>query len=229
MSSTKLSTSNSEIFNMHKPAYYLAVVSLHLYMLKWHDDLYPEPYYQKICYLTLMSFFINLGYYTWMLVSSLNIIKKNFDTIESCYFKLAFCLSFVVFSLFWAMIMFDRNMVIDPDNQTPTFLNVFTHGGNFVLNIFEHIYVKPRGDATRINIFFFIGFLVVYSSSLKIIASFTEFCAYPFVKTAPIFHYFVVNVIGFSLICMGDKAFRLLIKKEFLELKQSNLVKAIKN
>lgn len=228
MSSTKFSTSNSDVFNMHKPVYYLTVVSLHLYMLKWHDDLYPQPYYQKVCYLTLLSFFLNLGYYSWMLIDSLKIIKKNFDTIESCYFKLAFCLSFVVFTLFWAMIMFDRNMVVDPDNATPTFLNCFTHGGNFILNIFEHLYVKPRGDATRINIFFFAGFMVIYSSTLKLVASLTGFAAYPFVEKAPIFHYFIVNLIGLGLVCMGDKAFRMIIKKEFLELKQSNLVKSIK-
>jgi hypothetical protein len=162
-----------------------------------------------------------------MLISSLNIIKKNFASLEDSYFKLAFCLSFVVFTLFWAMIMFDRNMVIDPDNETPTFLNVFTHGGNFLLNIFEHLYVKPRGDATRINIFFFTGFMVMYSSSLKLIASLTGFAAYPFVDKAPILHYFIVNVIGLCLVCMGDKAFRMLIKKEFLELKQNKIIKTM--
>lgn len=215
-------------FAISRPIYYFAVVSLHYYMLKWHDHLYPNPYYQKVCWLTLMSFFMNFSYYSWMLVDSLNVFKKNFTKVENSYFKFIFCISFVVFSLFWTIMMIDRNMLINPEDETPTFLNIFTHGGNFVLNLFEHLFVKPRGDSTKISYLFFIGFMLIYSSGLKLVFSFSGFLAYPFVEKAPILHYAIVNLCGFLLVCLGDKAFRMLIRKEFYELNQSKLAKMVK-
>lgn len=215
------------IASVQKPVYYLAVTSLHLFMLKWHDHLYPNPYYQKVCWLTMMSFFINLIYYSYMLMASLGIIKRKLNKLEDSYFKMAFCISFVVFLLFWTIMAVDRNMLLNPEDNTPTILNIFTHGGNFVLNIFEHIVVKPRPNASNINTMFFLGFLLTYSACLKIIFYLTGFAAYPFVEKAPLLHYMIINIVGLLMVALGDKTFRMLIKDEFREV-ENKIIKAIK-
>src|SRR5690349_12412826 len=92
--------------------YYLVIVLLHWYMMRWLQAIIKMPFSQEISYLTHISFYINFVYYIYVLLlhTSLNNKIKHANFLRGL-FKFGYSLSFSVFVLYWALILVDPKLL----------------------------------------------------------------------------------------------------------------------
>lgn len=96
-------------------------------------------------FLTHISFYLNFVYYTlrFFIVIGLskNVLDKEFF---KNFFQFQYVISFIVFTLFWGMFLSDPHLLSKADIPVNPYTNLFLHGGNFLFNFFEHLYMNPR-------------------------------------------------------------------------------------
>ena len=114
MKESKINSDFKKIF------YYIGLVILHYAIHYWSHSVFVIPFMRRICFLTNISLFLNTVYYTSMLLVHLNLIKFHPD-LEKGLFKFAYCISFVVFSLYWAMVVFTPELLYKGSFRHPSY------------------------------------------------------------------------------------------------------------
>lgn len=195
--------------------YYLCVVLAHFYFNHWVVELFNTPILIRLCYLTNLSFFINMIYYIIILIEHIlqrRIVTKSF--INS-YFKFAYSISFVVFVLYWAMITINPSLLAKDGKFLPIILDLFLHGANYVLNLIEHIYLDPKEDSDYVNYKVYFIFMVFYKSMIHLVYHLAGIVVYPLVTKLNITGNIILLCSGYSLIMLGDFTYKLMMKKEY--------------
>jgi hypothetical protein len=188
--------------DFRKIFYYLALVILHYAIHYWSHTVFPIPFMRRICFLTNISLLLNTIYYTSMLLVHLNIIKFRSD-LEKGLFKFAYCISFVVFSLYWAMVVFHPELLYKGSFRLPIVLDLLLHGTNYILNVVEAKFISPR-ENYNIKLVCYLIFCILYGILLKFVLHFLEWSTYPFVETSSLFEYLVILLISLGLVLFAD-------------------------
>jgi hypothetical protein len=199
----------TEKINSQKIVYYFALTALHFIIHFWSHNLYDIPILRRLLYLTNISLYLNTVYYASMLLVHTKLI--NFHRhFELSYFKFCYVISFVVFTLYWAMMLLDPKLLIkDKTLQSPVVLDLLLHGANFILNLVEIKFINPR-ENYDINYFFYVGFCIVYGAILKIALNVFEWAVYPFVHSASHVEYVVILSCALGLVLVGDVSYCLI-------------------
>lgn len=206
--------------NVKISGYYLVLTALHVYMYNWLEIIFPARFLTRLAYLTMLSFFCNLLYYTWMLLVNLNIKQLHNRNLEVKLFRFNFSLSFVVFILYWGVIIANPSLLYKQGHRIPLILDLFLHGANFVLNLAEHFYVSPKYDNDKINFKPILVFLAFYSILLQILFHGYNLSVYPLVESLGLVGYGLIVLIGFCLMVFGDLVYSNFSRKKKTQPKQ---------
>ncbi len=210
--SAGISKRNTRVF------YYCVIILAHLYMHFWLKDIFPETsFFRRLCYLTNMSFFLNLIYYSYVLIMHVPYGNrfKHFKFLQA-YFKFCYAISFVVFILYWGMVISDPSLLISrPDKKMlPLALDLFLHGANFILNFVEHVFVFPKSDSKAIGVLSYLLFSFCYAFFMKFLYHSHGIEVYPFVSKLGILEFSLLIGIATFLVFLGDLTYRFFLKKE---------------
>ena len=191
------------------------IVEIILIMICVWDRVVNIPKFPKcLLYLTQIDLYINMIYYLLRLY-------YNFQNIESkghyqLFFNFNFCISFVVFIMYWPMFFFDRKTLYRNDKEitVPTLLNLLLHGGVFINNLFELLFTfKKRKNYSYINIWFYFCFTILYVGILYIIKIIFNIKVYPFIYGSLI-KFIVISLLGFISCLIGHYLYIFLTKKQ---------------
>jgi hypothetical protein len=204
--------------------YYMFICGLHFGMYYYSSITLPLPFYRKVLYLTNMSFYLNMIYYTWMLLTDHGIFhnSKYFNkNTEAAYFKFSYCLSFVVFLMYWGMVFANPDLFGPGRLKIPYFLDLFLHGANYVLNLVEILVVNHKENSRKVGWQTYLAFTIFYGILLQTVYAVTEIAVYPFVKNLTLVNFFVLNSISFTLVMIGDLSYKgiHILKRKYIKLK----------
>jgi hypothetical protein len=198
--------------------YYSFLVVLHLHVDHISRSLYKNlTLLQHFSFNTNMSFYFNLFYFSYLLLIHLPFGNKlkNSKFLESLS-KFNFSVSFVVFSIYWGMVAIDPSLILqDHANRILPFkYDLFLHGGNFLLNLIEHLYVFPKTDAKSIGFTILTFFYVAYLIYLKVLFHYYNVVIYPFIGVLELSQVFILLISAVVLVNTGRFIYSLLAKKE---------------
>ena len=198
--------------NQKIKTYYFLLTLLHIYMFNYSRKTFPNmTFYGMARFLTHISFYVNGFYFITKFLTHIPILNALFTPIhEKCgkkIFRFGFSLSFVVASMYWGMRLADPKLLLPSGLVIPIDLDIFLHGGNFILNFLEHIFIQPEHNYQNSNKIFLM-FLIIYSIFLKVAYHAFGIFSYPFVKEKSPFVYLIVVVFGMLFLMSGDLIFR---------------------
>ena len=194
-----------------KIVYYIAICLLHLYFQR--EALSTVPLEKQLCFLTLISLHLNSIYFIYMLLSGLKLLNRN-DKNERFAIKFLFSLGFTVTVVFWLMYTFVPHLLMRPNVTIPLMLNLFIHGGSFLLLFIEITFVQKRLNCEDCNYKTFTIFSAGYGVYLKLIYMITGFAAYPFVATNIEFVVVLAPGVGFCL--LGEVLYNKILEQNIL-------------
>jgi hypothetical protein len=187
-----------------KLAYYTLTVLAHLIIDRWLNIIYPIPFFNRLCYLTGISFYLNTVYYVSMLLIYLKQITF-YKSFEQSLFKISYLISFVVFILYWSIVLINPSLVLEQKISFPFVLDFFLHGVNFVLNLVEAKIISPKQNF-KFHYLFYLAFCVTYGVMLKVMFHAYGWAVYPFVAVG-ILEYLTILIMGLGLIILGDMSY----------------------
>ena len=150
----------------------------------WDRKVNIPKFPKNFLFLTQICLYTNIVYYS---IGSYNNIKQqmtvNKNTKLLLLFNFNFCVSFVVFIMYWSLLFIDKSNLYRKDSkiQVPTLLNMLLHGGVFTSNLVEIFFVNKRSKKPYINIIFYFFFTFIYLSLLYILKIFFDIKVYPFI------------------------------------------------
>lgn len=206
--------------------YYCLIVIIHLYMHLWLINVFPETsLFRRMCYLTNISFYLNLIYYSYVLIMHVPYGNrfKHFTFLQA-FFKFCYSISFVVFILYWGMIFSDPSLLISNTDRKmlPLILDLFLHGANFILNFIEHVFVFPKSDSRAMGIVFYFVFSIFYACFMKFLYHSHRIEVYPFVSKLGIFEFTAFIGLATLLVYIGDLTYRFFLKVEKISHEKDN-------
>jgi hypothetical protein len=191
--------------DFRKIFYYLGLVIIHYAVHYWMHSIFTLPFLKRICFLTNISLLLNTIYYTSMLIVHLRIIKFH-KNLERGLFKFSYCISFVVFTLYWSMILMNPKLLNPGNFSLPILLDLFLHGANYLLNVVEMKFINPK-ENMEIKVIYYVLFCIIYGVLLKLVLYYLEWAVYPFVHSASHIEYFIILIIALMLVLLADHTY----------------------
>ena len=193
--------------------FYLSIVTFHFCMYVWLKVSIPNiPLLQHLSYLTIICFFLNLIYYSWVLVlnSRYQSYFENYSGLNY-FFRLIYSLSLVVMIMYWGMALFNPDAIYNARKSLmPIALDLFLHGGNYFLNLFHYIFVYNKTNVRKFSNFLtIIIFLVTYSIWIRVLYLTVDIIVYPFAAKSLI-TFLTVITFGSFFALFADFTFYLL-------------------
>ena len=138
--------------------------------------------------------------------------KEDFNKL----FNFLFALSLTVGVMFWAMYLDNPNSVLQAGEYIPLPLNLFIHGGTFVLFLTEQLLIYPRKTNDRCSILVYATFIVCYIILLESTLYLTGYAVYPFVKEAKPLEKTLTYLQAFLMVLIGHALYYFLsrVQKE---------------
>ena len=137
-------------------------------------------------------------------------------------FNFNFCVSFVIFIMYWSMLFLDKATLYKKETKikVPTLLNLLLHGGVFTANIFEIFIINKNKNKPYINIIFYFCFTVFYVGILYFLKMLFEIKIYPFIY-GNILKFLLISSSSF-IICLIGHYIYILITKQKVDKKDEN-------
>ena len=187
------------------------------------DRIVNIPKFPKnFLFLTQIDLYINMLYYFICLYY--NTTKKaEIKGKYQLFFNFNFCVSFVVFIMYWSMFIFARETLYKKDTKliAPFSLNILLHGGVFTINIFEIILTRKRAKNSYIKIWFLLFFTIVYVGILYLAKLLFNIKVYPFIYGS-IFKFIIVTVSSFIVCLIGNFIYSLIMKTKKAKSKEKD-------
>jgi hypothetical protein len=187
ISTTDISYSKSNCLTTRilRILYYSLMVILHLHVDNISRSLFKHlTLLQHLSFNTNMSFYLNQFYCIYVLLIYLPYGNKlkNSKFLE-VYSKFSFSISFLVFSIYWAMIAIDPSLILsDHKNRLlPLQYDLFLHGANFLFNLIEHLYVFPKSNTQAVGFLIITSFYTLYLIYLIILYYIFDVITYPLI------------------------------------------------
>ena len=150
----------------------------------WDRKVNIPKFPKNFLFLTQICLYTNIVYYS---ISSYNNIKQqmtiNKNTKLLFLFNFNFCVSFVVFIMYWSLLFIDKTNLYRKDSkiQVPALLNMLLHGGVFIANLFEIFLIIRQQKVSYVKTLFFLIFTVVYVGILYLVKLLFNIRIYPFI------------------------------------------------
>jgi hypothetical protein len=203
-----------------KIIYYSFLVVLHLHVDYVSRSLYRNlTLLQHFSFNTNMSFFFNLFYFSYVLILNLpfgNSNKTNNLKFLQILAKFNFSISFVVFSFYWGMVAYDPSLILqDHANRILPFkYDIFLHGGNFLLNLVEHVFLFPKSDTNFIGFSILTCFYTIYLFYLKLLFHYFNIVIYPFIGVLELYQLGIILLSAVTLSNSGRFLYSFLARKD---------------
>jgi hypothetical protein len=212
------SKSNSLTTRTFRIVYYSIMVILHLHVDNVSRTLYKHlSLLQHFSFNTNMSFYLNQFYFMYVLLIHLPFGNKLKNSkILEVYSKLSFSISFLVFSIYWAMIAINPSLILsDHKNRLlPLQYDLFLHGANFIFNLIEHLYIFPKSNTKKIGFFILTSFYTLYLTYLMILFYVFEVVTYPLIGMMNFYQFVILLLSAVVLSNTGSWIYGLLTKYE---------------
>ena len=128
--------------------------------------------------------------------------------LERNFFRFNFCLSFLIFILYWGIIFSNKEAIIPKDVVIPPLLDFLIHGGNFLVNFIAHLMVNEHiEDNLLISWKFFFLLSIFYATFYKIIYFIFDYSVYPLVAVMDFKIYLLLIIIATILFLIGEYLF----------------------
>lgn len=210
---------NSLANKSNRSYYYFVLFILHIFIFIWFQIVLSpfQGFFKHFCYMTMMSFYLNFIYYTWMLLIEKKIIKNSNIEFQHTYFKFSYNLSFIVFVMYYGMILVNPAMLSSGRLEFPILLDVFLHGLNYLFNVVEVLFINPKENSHKVNKFTYIVFSIAYSSFLLILWHVFEIVVYPFVKDLSLVKFVGLTLSNLAMIYVGDLSYKYILKHKSMK------------
>ena len=175
------------------------------------------PY--NFLYLTQIDLYINIIYYFLICLKEQK-KEKNLKKSYEKFFNFCFSFSFNAFIMFWLIFINNKKNLFKIKIKFSFFLIFNLHGGIFLINLIEAIFLNKRNKPKTINLFFYFFFAVIYPFFLRFIYFKFGIKSYPFITK----NFFLVFGIVFIslLMCLIGHFIYVFISKEKEEEKENN-------
>jgi hypothetical protein len=200
--------------HLSKFFFYLICFILYVGAYIWTVILYGFDI-TRFLYLSMINLFSNI-FYTFMMMGMMifseKIHNKYSKKLESYFYKVNFCFSFTTYCIYWAIVSIDVNLL--QKKSIPVTLNLFLHGGIFLLLLLDHFLISKKHYTTKIGISFLLYFYAIYSVIAFTLHFFLDFSLYPIINT--------INLIEYVFLTLGYfcvSTISLFIYRLFLDLK----------
>ena len=161
--------------------FYCIVNILYVFFFVWEKINSNGPFWKGLIFLTNINYNLNIIHYSLCLIIEFNLISKRREYFNTFY-NFLFSLSFTVGFMFWGMYFDNPESVLPKGVQIPIILNLYIHGGTFMICFIEQAFVYPRKTNERCNILYYLLFVTFYIAFLYIVFFCTGYPVYPFIK-----------------------------------------------
>ena len=163
-----------------------SIILIILFIICLWDRHINIPHFPKnFLYLTQICLYLNMIFYILSLFY--NIKFQSFITKISqlsLLFNFNFCISFVVFIMYWSMLLLDKGTLYkkEAEIKVPSILNFLLHGGVFIVNLIELYLMKEKVKKMNyIKLIFYLIFTLSYIGILYALKIFFNIKIYPFI------------------------------------------------
>lgn len=182
----------------------------------WDRKVNIPKFPKNFLFLTQICLYTNIIYYSFCIYN--NIKEKttvNKNTKLLLLFNFNFCVSFVVFVMYWSMLFLDKATLYKKETKikVPTLLNLLLHGGVFTANLSELFIVNKNKNKPYISIIFYFCFTVFYVGLLYLLKIFFEIKIYPFIY-GNIFKFLLISSSSFIICLIGHYIYILISKQK---------------
>ena len=182
----------------------------------WDRSVNIPKFPKNFLFLTQICLYSNMIYYflyIYYIIKEPEAINEKQKLL--LLFNFNFCVSFVVFVMYWSMIFLDKTTLYKKDNiiTVPTFLNILLHGGVFIVNLFELFYDIKNKKLPYIRISFYFFFTIFYVGLLYISKILFEIKVYPFIY-GNFLRFLLVSASSFIICLIGHYIYILITKRK---------------
>lgn len=197
--------------NNRFPLYSHLIILFILIGINIWDRIINKPSFPKnFLYLTQIDLYISILYYLFCLIT--DIFKKESKKYYHKFFNFCFTLSFIVFVMYWLMFFIDNSSLYKQGIQIPLVLTILLHGGVFICNLIEQIFIQKRKSPAYCNQVIYFFFTVIYIGMLSIINYLLDFKVYPFIYGS-LLSFFIICIGGFLTSLLGHRLYMFLTRK----------------
>ena len=181
----------------------------------WDRKVNIPKFPKNFLFLTQISLYTNMSYYFLCIYKN---IKEQRNTYKNSKLLLLydfnFCVSFVVFVMYWNMLFFDKTTLYKKESKimVPTLLNMLLHGGVFTTNLFELFVIKKSKKIPYISIKFYLCFTIFYIGILYFVKIFFGIKVYPFIY-GNILKFFLISFTSFIATLIGHYIYIFITKR----------------
>ena len=211
---------NEEVIYKKKLRIELIIHSIILIILLiicgWDRKVNIPKFPKNFLFLTQICLYTNIVYYS---IGSYNNIKQqmtvNKNTKLLLLFNFNFCVSFVVFIMYWSLLFIDKTNLYRKDSkiQVPALLNMLLHGGVFTSNLVEIFFVNKRSKKPYISVIFYFFFTFIYLSFLYILKIFFDIKVYPFIY-GNFLKFLLISLVSFIICLVGHYIYIFITKQK---------------
>ena len=179
------------------------------------DRIVNIPKFPKnFLFLTQIDLYINMLYYLISLYYNIA-KKKEIKEKYQLFFNFNFCVSFVVFIMYWSMLIVDRETLYTNNTKlrVPFGLNFLLHGGVFLVNLLEIFLINKSVKTSYFRIWFFLFFTIVYVGILYLLKLLFNIRVYPFIYGS-IFKFIMVTFSAFIVCLVGNFIYTFILKNQ---------------
>ncbi len=213
--SNEFSPNNGILPSKLRGFYHLVILLIHLYMRNWQNQIFVEvPYTTRMFYLTNISFKLTIVYftYTFLLSTPLYSYIISFPILRGLG-KFNYAITFIVILMYWGMIIVNPSLLYN-NKRLPIEVDYFVHGGIFIINLIDHLFILKKKDSRIINIKFMFGFMIVYLTVLLGLYHVLDITTYPFIKNfkaLPVILVAATSILGlasftYEILCVKEKS-----------------------
>ena len=181
------------------------------------DRIVDIPRFPKcFLFLTQIDLYSNMIYYLLILYHIFN-DQTNKKKKLFYFFNFNFCVSFVVFTMYWSMLLLDKKTLYKNDKEkivVPTVLNLLLHGGVFAFNLFVVFFNRKKKEKEKskyVNINFYLFFTIFYIGMLYLVKNWFNIKVYPFIYGSFV-KFIIISICGFITCLIGHYIFVFLTK-----------------
>ena len=199
------------------------IITTFLFFICIWDRIVNIPRFPKnFLFLTQIDLYINIIYYSLCLYYNI-IIKEEAKHKYQILYNFNFCVSFVVFIMYWSMFIFDRETLYKKDSKlmVPPLLNMALHGGVFIVNLFEQFLINKRQKPSYIKLWFYLLFTILYVGTLYIFKILFDIRVYPFIYGS-ILKFIFICISAFVVCLIGHLIYFLMTREKTPKSKEKN-------
>ena len=182
----------------------------------WDRKINIPKFPKNFLFLTQICLYINLIYYFISIFFNIKYqISMNKSSKILLLFNFNFCVSFVVFIMYWSLLFFDKANLYGKEKriEVPTLLNMLLHGGVFTSNLIELFFIIKNEKEIYINNFFFFFFTIFYLTILYIIKIAFDIKVYPFIY-GNFVKFLLISMASFIICLIGHYIYKFIAKQK---------------